>query len=61
MSEEPFKLVHAMLNRVVKVKMRHNRSLTGNLVAYDDHLNMMLSDAQETVIDQHGNSDINKL
>ena len=33
----------------VLVKMRHKRELTGRLVAYDDHLNLMLSDAKEKV------------
>jgi len=54
-------LMHALLTQSVRVKLRHGRSLTGRLVAYDDHLNLMLSDVIETVIDAHGNTDKNQL
>jgi small nuclear ribonucleoprotein (snRNP)-like protein len=54
-------LMHTLLTQSVRVKLRHGRSLTGRLVAYDDHLNLMLSDAIETVIDAYGNTDKNQL
>ena len=39
-----------LLEEHVFVKLRHGRSLTGFLVAYDEHMNLMLSDAVETVV-----------
>ena len=40
-----------LLEEQVCVKLKHDRSLTGFLVAYDEHMNLMLSDAQETVLE----------
>ena len=40
-------LLQMSLNEPVLVKMRHSREITGKLVAYDDHLNLMLSDTKE--------------
>ena len=42
-------LLHISINEKVKVKLRHGRELTGKLVAYDDHLNLMLSDTIEKI------------
>lgn len=54
-------LLNALLNDSVKIKLRHKRYMTGKLVAFDDHLNLMLSEAIETVIDEFGNKDQNQL
>ena len=37
------------INEKVQVKLRQGRELVGRLVAYDDHLNMMLSDTSEKI------------
>ena len=37
------------LNELVLVKLRHRRELRGRLVAYDEHLNLMLAEASETI------------
>eukprot|EP01147_Barroeca_monosierra_P003207 gene3207-8229_t len=52
--EEPLDLIRLSLDERVTVKMRSNRILTGKLhvsasaPAYDQHLNMVLSDVIET-------------
>ena len=46
---EPMDLLQISLGAPILVKLRHGRQLTGKLVAYDEHLNLMLSDARETV------------
>ena len=43
------------LTESVLVKMRHGRQITGKLVAYDDHLNLMLSDTKEKVTEKTTN------
>ena len=48
-----------LLEENVYVKLRHGRSLTGFLVAYDEHLNLMLSDAVETIKDDRGHEEVN--
>ena len=45
-------LLQMSLNEPVLVKMRHSREITGKLVAYDDHLNLMLSDTKEKVTEK---------
>ena len=47
--KDPFELLLMSLNEPVLVKLRHGRSLRGTLVAYDEHLNMMLTDAIEII------------
>ncbi|KAF6029927.1 hypothetical protein EB796_011757 [Bugula neritina] len=47
--EEPFDLVRLSLDEKIYVKMRNDRELRGRLHAYDQHLNMILGDAEETV------------
>ena len=37
------------INEKVLVKLRQGRELIGKLVAYDDHLNLMLSDTVEKI------------
>ncbi|KAH7729584.1 U6 snRNA-associated Sm-like protein LSm3 [Aphelenchoides avenae] len=48
--EEPLDLVRLSLNERVYVKMRGDRELRGRLHAFDQHLNMILADVEETVI-----------
>eukprot|EP00035_Acanthoeca_spectabilis_P021040 m.435982 g.435982 ORF g.435982 m.435982 type:complete len:96 (+) comp17923_c0_seq1:147-434(+) len=47
--EEPIDLVRLSLDERVVVKMRNDRELVGKLHAYDQHLNMVLGDVEETV------------
>ena len=42
-------LLYMSINEKVLVKLRQGRELTGRLVAYDDHLNLMLSDTTERI------------
>ena len=45
--QEPIELLQMSLGGLIMIKLRHGRELTGRLVAYDDHLNLMVSDARE--------------
>ena len=47
--EEPFDLIRLSIDERVFVKCRGNRQLRGKLHAYDQHLNMVLGDVEETV------------
>merc|ERR1712141_235927 len=47
--EEPLDLVRLSLDERIYVKMRNERELKGRLHAYDQHLNMILGDVEETV------------
>jgi U6 snRNA-associated Sm-like protein LSm3 len=47
--EEPLDLIRLSLNERVHVKMRTERELVGRLHAFDQHLNMILADVEETV------------
>ena len=47
--EEPLDLIRLSLDEQVYVKMRNDRELWGSLHAYDQHLNMILGDVEETV------------
>ena len=47
--EEPLDLVRLSLDEKIYVKMRNDRELRGRLHAYDQHLNMILGDVEETV------------
>uniref|UniRef100_A0A0N4ZGI4 U6 snRNA-associated Sm-like protein LSm3 n=1 Tax=Parastrongyloides trichosuri TaxID=131310 RepID=A0A0N4ZGI4_PARTI len=47
--DQPLDLIRLCLNEVVLVKMRSEREVVGKLHAFDQHLNMVLSDAEETV------------
>merc|ERR1712194_975495 len=46
---EPLDLVRLSLDERIVVKLRGDRDLRGKLQAYDQHLNMVLSDVEETV------------
>ncbi|CAG2158788.1 unnamed protein product [Oppiella nova] len=47
--EEPLDLIRLSLDERIYVKMRNERELRGRLHAYDQHLNMVLSDVEECV------------
>ncbi|CAB3406689.1 unnamed protein product [Caenorhabditis bovis] len=47
--EEPLDLLRLSLEEKVYVKMRGDRELRGRLRAFDQHLNMVLSDVEEIV------------
>merc|ERR1711931_5207 len=47
--EEPLDLFRLSLDERIYVKMRHDRELKGRLHAYDQHLNMILGEVEETV------------
>lgn len=47
--KEPLDLLLLSLDEVVTVKMRNERELRGKLHAYDQHLNLVLGDVEETI------------
>jgi len=47
--EEPLDLIRLSLDERIYVKMRGDRELRGKLHAYDQHLNMVLGEVEETV------------
>ena len=47
---EPSDLVRLCLDELVYVKLRGERELVGRLHGYDQHLNMVVGDAEETVM-----------
>ncbi|EFN52764.1 hypothetical protein CHLNCDRAFT_26410 [Chlorella variabilis] len=46
---EPLDLIRLSLDEKVYVKLKGERELRGKLHAYDQHLNMILGDVEETV------------
>ncbi|KAI9354887.1 hypothetical protein DFJ73DRAFT_826693 [Zopfochytrium polystomum] len=46
---EPLDLVRLSLDERIYVKMRGDRELKGRLHAYDQHMNMVLSEVEETI------------
>ena len=47
--EESLVLISLSLDEQVYVKIRNDREFLGRLCAYDQHLNMILGDVEETV------------
>eukprot|EP00009_Paramoeba_aestuarina_P009398 CAMPEP_0201522604 /NCGR_PEP_ID=MMETSP0161_2-20130828/18323_1 /ASSEMBLY_ACC=CAM_ASM_000251 /TAXON_ID=180227 /ORGANISM="Neoparamoeba aestuarina, Strain SoJaBio B1-5/56/2" /LENGTH=95 /DNA_ID=CAMNT_0047921505 /DNA_START=48 /DNA_END=335 /DNA_ORIENTATION=+ len=47
--EEPLDLIRLSLDQRIYVKMRGERELRGHLHAYDQHLNMIMADVEETI------------
>jgi U6 snRNA-associated Sm-like protein LSm3 len=47
--ESPLDLIRLSISERVYVKLRSNRELRGVLHAYDQHLNMVLGQVEETV------------
>ncbi|KAI0921687.1 hypothetical protein AcV5_000789 [Taiwanofungus camphoratus] len=48
--QEPFDLIRLSLSERVFVKLRGDRELSGVLHAYDGHMNLILSDVEETIM-----------
>ncbi|KAL4076133.1 like-Sm ribonucleoprotein [Scleroderma citrinum] len=48
--QEPFDLIRLSLSERVFVKLRGDREVAGVLHAYDGHMNLILSDVEETVM-----------
>jgi len=48
--QEPFDLIRLSLSERVFVKLRGDRQLTGVLHAYDGHMNLIMSDVEETIM-----------
>ena len=46
---KPIDLVRLSLDEIVLVKCRGDRDLRGRLHAFDEHLNLVLSDVEETL------------
>ncbi|KIY49383.1 like-Sm ribonucleo protein [Fistulina hepatica ATCC 64428] len=47
--QEPFDLIRLSLSERVFVKLRGDREMTGVLHAYDGHMNLIMSDVEETI------------
>lgn len=47
--KEPLDLIRLSLDEKIYVKMRNERELRGRLHAFDQHLNMVLSDVVESI------------
>ncbi|KAI9293174.1 LSM-domain-containing protein [Neoconidiobolus thromboides FSU 785] len=47
--EEPLDLVKLSLDERIYIKMRGDRELKGRLHAYDQHMNMVIGDVEETI------------
>lgn len=45
----PLETVRSYLDEEIVVKLRDNRELAGTLHAYDEHCNLVLGNAEETV------------
>ncbi|QRV86034.1 U6 snRNA-associated Sm-like protein LSm3 [Ceratobasidium sp. AG-Ba] len=48
--QEPFDLIKLSLSERVYVKLRGDRELTGVLHAYDGHMNLIMSDVEESIM-----------
>ncbi len=44
----PLSLLEKSVNKKVSLLLKDNRMLEGTLIGYDDYLNMVLEDTQET-------------
>jgi U6 snRNA-associated Sm-like protein LSm3 len=58
--EEPFDLIRLSLDERIFVKLKGDRELRGTLHAYDQHLNMVLGNVEETVNQVITNTDTNE-
>lgn len=46
---DPFDFLRYNLNDIVFIKLRKERTITGRLHAFDQHMNMIIGDADETL------------
>eukprot|EP01113_Clastostelium_recurvatum_P032216 TRINITY_DN4103_c0_g1_i1.p2 TRINITY_DN4103_c0_g1~~TRINITY_DN4103_c0_g1_i1.p2 ORF type:complete len:108 (-),score=38.14 TRINITY_DN4103_c0_g1_i1:23-307(-) len=47
-TDEPLDFIRSLLDERITIKLRGDRELRGKLHAYDQHLNMILSEVEET-------------
>lgn len=52
MAERPLDLIHSSLEKAVLVEIRGNRVFRGILKGYDQHLNLVVSEAEELSEDE---------
>ncbi|MCJ2531290.1 MAG: RNA-binding protein [Candidatus Thermoplasmatota archaeon] len=45
---QPLQILEKSLNKKISVILKDNRVLLGTLVGYDDYMNMVLEDTEET-------------
>ncbi len=45
---QPLQILEKSLNKKISVILKDNRVLVGTLVGYDDYMNMVLEDTEET-------------
>ncbi|KAF9057957.1 hypothetical protein BJ165DRAFT_1412027 [Panaeolus papilionaceus] len=57
--QEPLDLIRLSLSERVFVKLRGDRELSGILHAYDGHMNLIMSDVEETIMIVDPESTIN--
>mmetsp|Transcript_1633 Transcript_1633/g.4161 ORF Transcript_1633/g.4161 Transcript_1633/m.4161 type:complete len:94 (-) Transcript_1633:165-446(-) len=55
--KEPLDLIRLSIDERIYVKCKGDRELRGKLHAYDNHLNMVLGDVEETVTKQEIDED----
>jgi small nuclear ribonucleoprotein len=48
----PLNILEKSLNRKVSLLLKDSRTLEGKLVGYDEYMNMVLEDTEETKVDQ---------
>jgi len=48
----PLSVLEKSINKRVSLLLKDNRTLDGKLVGYDDYMNMVLEDAEETKDEQ---------
>ena len=58
--EEPLDLIKLTIDERVYVKCRNDRELRGRLHAFDQHLNMLLSEVEETITDTEEDEETGK-
>lgn len=58
---QPLNFIRMLLDEQITIKLRGAREITGKLQAFDEHCNLMLSDAVETIfeINEQGQPETN--
>ncbi len=51
----PLNILEKSLNRKVSLLLKDSRTLEGKLVGYDEYMNMVLEDTEETKVDHETN------
>ena len=50
------KVLDESINKVVLVKLKGNKTIRGNLLGFDQHMNLLLDQAEEILSDGDSNS-----